>query len=463
MKRSLHEQMRGTFILMSLLSLLAGPRAVGGQTALPPRVIVGYWHNFNNGSSYIPLSSVPAAYDVIDVSFAVPTAYLGATMTFTPDPGLYPNAQSFISDVTTLQAKGKKVLISIGGANGPVQVKSATDVQSFVASMKSIITTYGFDGIDIDLEGASLSLQQGDTDFQAPNTPGIVYFITAIQQLLLQFPGGLMLTMAPETAFVQGGAGAYAGVFGAYLPVIHALRNQLTFIHVQHYNSGSMFGRDGEIYQPGTADFHVAMADALIAGFKVRSTSTTTFPGLPAEKVLVGVPASADAAGSGYTSDATLQDALTYLYTGKGYGGRYTLANAKGYPTFRGVMTWSINWDVYHAQTWSKAQRSFLDNVVSSVGGEVDGVVGRKAVLEQNFPNPFNPGTSIRYMVPTEGRVSLRVYDTLGRDVATLVDGVEGAGMHDVWFDGRGYASGVYFYTLRVGDVAETKMLHLMK
>jgi hypothetical protein len=126
-------------------------------------------------------------------------------------------------------------------------------------------------------------------------------------------------------------------------------------------------------------------------------------------------------------------------------------------------MTWSINWDVYHGSGWSKAQRTFLDNVVASVEEGVDGVVGGKAVLEQNYPNPFNPGTSIRYVVPVGGRVVLRVYDSLGRDVATLVDGVEGPGQYEVRFDGRGYASGAYFYTLKVGDVVETKMFHLMK
>jgi chitinase len=434
---------------------------------LPARLIVGYWHNFNNGSAYIPLSGVPSEYDVIDVAFAEPTTFLGSTMAFTPDPGLYSNSQGFISDVTVLQSKGKKVLISIGGANGPIQIKSVTDVQNFVASMKSIINFYGFDGVDIDLEGSSLSLQQGDNDFRSPVTPGIVFFITAIQQLLLQFPNGLLLTAAPETAFVQGGAGAYSGVFGAYLPIIHALRNQLTFIHVQHYNSGSMFGRDGELYQPATADFHVAMADMLIAGFKVRNNNTSiSFPPLPQEKVLIGLPASVDAAGSGYTPDAALHAALTYLYTGQGFGGHYTLASATGYPGFRGVMTWSINWDLFHGQVWSKSQRNFLDNVIPSTAVAEKGgpdLAGGQPTLEQNYPNPFNPGTAIRYTLRQTTGVSLDVFDVLGRKVTTLVDGIQAPGNYEVRFDGRGVASGVYFYTLRTGEATITKMLHLMR
>ena len=118
--------------------------------------------------------------------------------------------------------------------------------------------------------------------------------------------------MAPETAYVQGAYSNYSGVFGAYLPVIHGLRNEMDYIHVQHYNTGSMFGRDGNIYQPATADFHVAMAEMLITGFKVAQTGLT-FPGLNANQVAIGLPSSTQAAGSGYTSEAVVQQALDYL------------------------------------------------------------------------------------------------------------------------------------------------------
>ena len=93
--------------------------------------------------------------------------------------------------------------------------------------MASIITTFGFDGLDIDLETTSIALDPGDKDFRAPTTPRIVNLIRAITLLLARFPGGLMLTAAPETAYVQGGAANYSGVYGAYLPVLHALRDAI--------------------------------------------------------------------------------------------------------------------------------------------------------------------------------------------------------------------------------------------
>jgi hypothetical protein len=68
--------------------------------------------------------------------------------------------------------------------------------------------------------------------------------------------------------------------------------------------------------------------------------------------------------------------------------------------------------------------------------------------LEQNFPNPFNPTTTIYYQLPTDSRVSIVVYDLLGREVKRLVDEGKEAGYHDQRFDASGIASGVYFYRM---------------
>src|SRR5204863_2288745 len=90
------------------------------------------------------------------------------------------------------------------------------------------------------------------------------------------------------------------------------------------------------------------------------------------------------------------------------------------------------------------------------------------ASLAQNRPNPFNPTTTIRFVLPTRERVTLAIYDATGRLVRTLLDEVRGYGAHEVTWDGRdedtvAMGSGVYFYRLRVGKRTESKKMVLLK
>ena len=83
--------------------------------------------------------------------------------------------------------------------------------------------------------------------------------------------------------------------------------------------------------------------------------------------------------------------------------------------------------------------------------------------LLQNYPNPFNPSTTIRFSLPSSGFTSLKVYDVLGKEVATLVNGMRKAGMNSVQFNAPYSPSGIYFYTLQSGSFTETKKMMLVK
>ena len=80
-----------------------------------------------------------------------------------------------------------------------------------------------------------------------------------------------------------------------------------------------------------------------------------------------------------------------------------------------------------------------------------------------NYPNPFNPTTKINYSLPQDGEVLLKVFDTLGREVATLVNGFVNSGKHDVVWDGTNYASGIYFYSITFNGKTLNKKMLLMK
>ncbi len=89
--------------------------------------------------------------------------------------------------------------------------------------------------------------------------------------------------------------------------------------------------------------------------------------------------------------------------------------------------------------------------------------VPRSIVLEQNYPNPFNPVTTVRYGLPGDSRVTLEVFDAVGRQIAVLVNGEVGPGYHQVAFDGKNLSSGVYVCRLKAGTVIQTKRLLLLR
>ena len=83
--------------------------------------------------------------------------------------------------------------------------------------------------------------------------------------------------------------------------------------------------------------------------------------------------------------------------------------------------------------------------------------------LSQNYPNPFNPSTKIKYQIPETEKVTLKVFDILGKEVATLVDREMRAGKYEVDLNGNSLTSGIYFYQLRTGNFVETKKMILLK
>jgi hypothetical protein len=93
----------------------------------------------------------------------------------------------------------------------------------------------------------------------------------------------------------------------------------------------------------------------------------------------------------------------------------------------------------------------------------IDNLVPAKFDLTQNYPNPFNPSTSIRFSIPQTSKVLLKVYDVLGREVATLVNSEKAAGNYEVNFDASKLASGLYVYTINAGNYSATKKMMLLK
>ncbi|MEU0007113.1 glycoside hydrolase family 18 protein [Streptomyces sp. NPDC006314] len=296
----------------------SGDGGGGGGGTLPKHAVTGYWQNFDNGAKVQKLSDVPSAYDIIAVAFADATSTPGAVAFHLDSAGLggY-TADQFKADIKAKQAAGKKVIVSIGGQNGTVSINDATSATNFANSVYALMQTYGFDGVDIDLE----------------NGLNATYMTQALRALSAKAGASLIITMAPQTIDMQSTSNSY---FQTALNI----KDILTVVNMQYYNSGSMLGCDGKVYSQGTVDFLTALACIQLEG------------GLSPSQVGLGLPASTSAAGGGYVSPAVVNNALDCLAKGTGCG---TFKPSKTYPGLRGAMTWSTNWDASSGNAWSNS------------------------------------------------------------------------------------------------------------
>jgi len=283
----------------------------GGSSGLPAHLLMGYWQDFANGATPLTLADVPASYNLVAVAFGTATTTAGQ-VAFSLDPTLASDLggytqQQFTSDIATLQARGQKVVLSVGGQDGTISVDSAASASEFASSVYSLIQQYGFNGVDIDLE----------------NGVDPTYMASALSQLEGDVGSSLIITLAPQTVDTQSAGDDY---FALALDI----KSILTMINTQYYNSGTMNGCDGNVYAEGTENFITALACTELEG------------GLSPSQVGIGLPASGSAAGSGYVSPTVVDDALDCLASGANCGSFVPPAT---WPGIRGAMTWSINWD----------------------------------------------------------------------------------------------------------------------
>jgi chitinase len=306
------------------------PQSGGGNPGgpLPKHVLTGYWQNFFNGARALRLADVPTTYDIIAVAFADAVPGRPGGVTFNLDSGLssqlggYTVAQ-FKADVATVKARGQKVIISVGGQNGTISVGDSTSAANFAADVKSMISTYGFNGVDIDLENGISAGPMG----------------TALHSIAAG--GGSVITLAPQTIDMQSTG-------GGYFQLALNIKDVLTIVNMQYYNSGTMLGCDQGVYGQGTVNFLTALACIQLQG------------GLRPDQVGLGLPASTSAAGGGFQSPGNVNNALDCLARGTNCG---SFKPSTTWPAIRGAMTWSINWDASNGFQFANTVAPHLDTL----------------------------------------------------------------------------------------------------
>lgn len=297
---------------------------------LPKHVLTGYWQNFDNGATLQRISDVQSQYDLIAVAFADADPSRQGAISFTLDPTLasrlggYTAAQ-FKADIAAKKNAGKKVILSVGGEKGTITVNNSASATAFADTALAVLREYGFDGIDIDLENGVSSTYMGQ----------------ALRSLQSRFGAGMIIAMAPQTIDMQSTS-------QEYFKLALNIKDILTVVNTQYYNSGSMNGCNGQVYSQGSVDFITAQACIMLQN------------GLRPDQVGLGLPASTRGAGSGYVSPTIVKNALDCLTRGTNCG---SFKPSTTWPTLRGAMTWSTNWDALNGNEFSNQVGTHVHNL----------------------------------------------------------------------------------------------------
>ncbi|MHA0276224.1 glycosyl hydrolase family 18 protein [Enterobacter ludwigii] len=339
------------------------------------KILVGYWHNWGINPEEIDkargyqgglpsdmsLREVPKGYNVVSVSFMkVMDGQSGNIPTFKPYNA---TDEDFRAQIAELNEQGRAVLISLGGADAHIELHKGQE-QALADEIIRLTEQYGFDGLDIDLEQSAITAADNSTVI-----PAALKMVRAHYQ---QQGKHFIISMAPEFPYLQADRGVN---YKAYLQNLEGVYD---FIAPQYYNQAgdgvNMMTPEekeevGEWWLPqewgkGYSDrqkelFLYYLTDSLANG-------TRGYVKIPANKLVIGLPANPDAAGTGYVRDAqSVFNALSRL-------------EAKN-EAIKGLMTWSVNWDngnkkngQHYGYEFLTRYQSILDGSLPDGGDETD-------------------------------------------------------------------------------------------
>lgn len=295
-------------------------------------VLQGYWENWDGAANGVhpPLGWIPITdarirdhgYTVVNAAFPV----IRSDGTVLWEDGMDATVKvATPAEMCAAKAAGLTVLMSIGGASAGIDLSSGAVADRVVDTLVTLLKTYNFDGIDIDIETGLTG--SGNINELSASQANLIRIVDGV---LDRMPAGFGLTMAPETAYVTGGSVTYGSIWGAYLPIVkkYADNGRLWWLNMQYYN-GSMYGCSGDSYEAGTVAGFTAQTDCLNTGLVVQGTTIR----VPYDRQVPGLPAQ-PGAGGGYMPPETVAQAWR-TYSGG----------------LKGLMTWSANWD--GSQGWT--------------------------------------------------------------------------------------------------------------
>jgi chitinase len=378
--------------------------------------------------------------------------------------------------IQAVHAANKKILLSFGGessSNGfAVLTADSIHRKNFINNVVTILTVNHYDGIDIDWEYPANLQQSGQ----------LTTLIKELRQKFDSINTPLLITMAAPASSFYGQIYQY-----------EIMANYIDWFSIMTYSYHGAWsnhsGHNAPLY-PTMQDNDGSVAASVGYMYFTRK--------VPQNKLLLGIPfygMEFNAAGlyksyTGSVSDLNYSDAIDSLHKG---GWNYTWDSVCAVPylqnnthtgliTFEDTMSvrlkteYSFSKNLGGVMIWALDQ-DMIDNfqpLLESIGKTVRNHQSTEVNDEKlsgpctfnlynNYPNPFNPSTIIKFSLSESSLVKLIIYDVLGREIEILVDNSLPAGFHSVNFNASNFPSGIYFYVLRIGTDSMCKKMILIK
>jgi len=338
-----------------------------------------------------------------------------------------------IKNVFFNQIKNTIQQYNLDGVNIDFEALSTADRGSLINSFMTDLTNF----IHTNLPGKEVSYAGPIINWSGWNLPGLANACDYIFIMGYDFYGSWSETTGPSAPLTGGTYNVTSGLtsssFG-YGGALASYANKL-ILGVPYYGN-KWSAKTSQPYASivkyvGSTTFRTEMPNSSVYGLLWDSQSKTPW--------------------FFYKQDTVYMQ--TWFDTDSSLGLKYDLAKSKN---LKGVGMWALGQDGTRTEYWDLLKKRYLD--VKNSGTNIpDGFS-----LSQNYPNPFNPSTTIKYELPKSSFVSLKVYDILGREAASLVNEEKPAGSYSVDFTAK-LSSGVYFYTLKAGAFVQTKKLTIIK
>lgn len=371
--------------------------------------------------------------------------------------------------INKAHSNGVKVIMCITNFKG-AQINRIISVDAnkhnFFANVKNVIRQYSLDGVNIDFEGLNTadrgSLLNG--------------FMTELTNTIhAEFPGKEVsfagpainwggwdltgLTKACDYIFIMGYSfnGKWSTASGPNSPLTGGKYNLTSLLTSPDFGYGNAIFANSKKLILGVPYYGLRWQVSSISPYAkvTKFIASTFFRSEIVDSRVYGLQWDAYSQTPWYCFKQDTVWVQDWFDTDSSTELKYNLAASKN---LKGVGMWALGQDGSRQELWNLLRKK----VVVDVNNGKD-ITPEGFSLSQNYPNPFNPSTVINYEIPQSGRVTLNVYDMLGKEVALLINEEKSAGRYSIRFEGSGIPSGVYFYRLQSGGYTAVRKLILVK